>query len=120
VPVSTRPIYDGPKGNPLFASDPNNEIFQAADQRKFVLDRVLTLGEVLSSNGIPPQTQMGNGQFPSSTSAASMSTLCDVDAVAWVCWYRDLQTLVPTPPNPKYYDIEHTGFGATRYGGPGQ
>ncbi len=77
-------------------------------------------GEVASLNGIPPQTQMGNGQFPSSTSAASMSTLCDVDAVAWVCWYRDLQALAATPPNPKYYDIEHTGFGATRYGGPGQ
>jgi Neprosin len=77
-------------------------------------------GEVESLNGIPPQTQMGNGQFPASPGAASMITLCDVDAVAWVCWYRDLQSLAQTPPNPKDYDIGHTGFGATRYGGPGQ
>jgi hypothetical protein len=77
-------------------------------------------GEVASLNGIPPQTQMGNGQFPASATAASMSTLCDVDAVAWICWYRDLQSLAVTPPNPKDYDIQHTGFGGTRYGGPGQ
>jgi hypothetical protein len=76
-------------------------------------------GEVSSLNGIPPQTQMGNGQFPGVSTAASMTTLCDVDAKAWVCWYRDQQNLGQTPPNPKYYGIQRTGFGATRYGGPG-
>jgi hypothetical protein len=76
-------------------------------------------GEVSSDNGIPPRTQMGNGQFPSNTSAASMETLCDVDAHAWVCFYRDQQTAGAT--HVSYYDIlNHTSFGAVRYGGPGQ
>jgi hypothetical protein len=82
--------------------------------------RIQWFGEVASLNGIPPQTQMGSGQFPSAPASASMSTLCDVDAVAWVCWYRDQQVLASTPPNPVDYDIQHTGFGAVRYGGPGQ
>ena len=43
---------------------------------------------------------------------------CDVDAKAWVCWYRDQQSLSATVP--KYYDIRRVGFGDTRYGGPGQ
>jgi hypothetical protein len=75
-------------------------------------------GEVASANGIPPKTQMGNGQFPSSTNAGDMATLCDVDAKAWVCWYRDQQSLSRTVP--KYYDITRVAFGETRYGGPGQ
>lgn len=76
-------------------------------------------GEVASDNGIPPQTQMGNGEFPSKSTAASMSTLCDVDAKAWVCYYRDTQTTGAT--HASYYDIQnHTSFGAIRYGGPGQ
>jgi len=74
-------------------------------------------GEVATKNGIPPQTQMGNGLFPSDPSAAVMETLCDVNSTDWVCWYRDLQTLNATVPS--YYDIQRTGFGATRYGGPG-
>jgi hypothetical protein len=75
-------------------------------------------GEVASANGIPPKTQMGDGQPPSIAAAASMQTLCDVDAKAWVCWYRDQQSLTRTVPS--YYDISRTAFGATRYGGPGQ
>lgn len=75
-------------------------------------------GEVASANGIPPKTQMGNGQLPSSQGAASMATLCDVDAKAWVCWYRDKQSLTRTVA--KYYDISRVAFGETRYGGPGQ
>lgn len=76
-------------------------------------------GEVASNNGIPPKTQMGNGQFPSQTSAAGMATLCDVDAKAWLCFYRDQQSAGATRIN--YYDIlNHTSFGAVRYGGPGQ
>lgn len=74
-------------------------------------------GEVATDNGIPPNVQMGNGLFPTNTSAAVMQTLCDVDAAAWVCWYRDMQSLGPT--YPPYFDIRHTGFGQTRYGGPG-
>jgi len=77
-------------------------------------------GEVSSLNGIPPQTQMGNGQFPIVSSAGRMTTLCDVDAKAWICWYRDRQGLAQTPPNPKDYNIQRTGWGATRYGGPGR
>jgi hypothetical protein len=75
-------------------------------------------GEVASDNGIPPKTQMGDGQLPTAAPAASMQTLCDVDAKAWICWYRDKQSLTRTVP--KYYDISRTAFGATRYGGPGQ
>jgi hypothetical protein len=76
-------------------------------------------GEVASNNGIPPKIQMGNGQFPSQVTAARMMTLCDVDAKAWVCYYRDQQSAGAT--NTNYYDIvNHTSFGAVRYGGPGQ
>ncbi len=74
-------------------------------------------GEVATDNGIPPNVQMGNGLFPTNAAAAVNRTLCDVDAAAWVCWYRDLQSLGPT--YPPYYDIRRTGFGETRYGGPG-
>jgi hypothetical protein len=76
-------------------------------------------GEVASSNGIPPSTQMGNGDFPSNPTAASMATLCAVDAKAWVCFYNDQQSTGATVVN--YYNIvNHTNFGAVRYGGPGQ
>jgi hypothetical protein len=74
-------------------------------------------GEVATNNGTPPDVQMGNGLFPTEIGAARMATLCDVDAAAWVCWYRDLQSLGPN--YPPYYDIRRTGFGETRYGGPG-
>ncbi|MEO8382073.1 MAG: neprosin family prolyl endopeptidase [Acidobacteriota bacterium] len=74
-------------------------------------------GEVATDNGIPPDVQMGNGLFPSNAGAAINQTLCDVDAAAWVCWYRDMQSLGPN--YPPYYDINRTAFGATRYGGPG-
>jgi len=76
-------------------------------------------GEVATNNGVPPKTQMGNGDFPSNAAAATMATLCDVDAKAWVCFYRDQQSAGATDVN--YYDIvNHTAFGAVRYGGPGQ
>jgi len=76
-------------------------------------------GEVESNNGIPPKIQMGNGEFPTKETAATMSTLCDVDAKAWVCFYRDQQSVGATFIN--YYDIvNHTSFGAVKYGGPGQ
>jgi hypothetical protein len=75
-------------------------------------------GEVASENGVPPKTQMGDGVLPPSSQAAEMATLCYVDAKAWVCWYRDQQSLSATVP--KYYDIKRVGYGDTRYGGPGQ
>jgi hypothetical protein len=76
-------------------------------------------GEVAVVNGIPPRTQMGNGQFPEMTTAASMSNLCGVDANAWVCDYDDYQSAFATQPS--YYNIlNNTSFGAVRYGGPGQ
>lgn len=74
-------------------------------------------GEVATANGIPPKVEMGNGLFPTNAAAAKNATLCDVDAATWVCWYRDLQSLGPN--YPPYYDIRRTGFGETRYGGPG-
>jgi hypothetical protein len=75
-------------------------------------------GEVASANGIPPKTQMGKCQFPSSTNASDMATRCDLDAKAWVCWYRDQQSASRTVA--KYYDITRVAFGETRYGGTGQ
>jgi hypothetical protein len=75
-------------------------------------------GEVASENGIPPKSGMGDDRLPTSLAAAGMSTLCDVDAKAWTCWYRDQQSLTRTVPS--YYDISRASFGATRYGGPGQ
>jgi hypothetical protein len=75
-------------------------------------------GEVASLNGVPPKTQMGSGVLPPPATAAHMATLCDVDAKAWVCWYRDKQSASATVP--KYYDIRRVGFGEVRYGGPGQ
>ena len=82
-------------------------------------DQLQWYGEVASNNGIPPKTNMGDGQLPAQSTAASMDTLCDVDARAWVCWYRDQQSAGAT--RTTYYDIlNHTSFGAVRYGGPGQ
>jgi len=46
-----------------------------------------------------------------------MSTLCDVNAAAWVCFYYDQQSLYQT--QAKFYGVLHTGFGAIRLGGPG-
>jgi hypothetical protein len=74
-------------------------------------------GEVDSANGIPPGTAMGDGLFPSDQAAATMSTLCDVDAKAMTCTYRNQQNIWATVPT--YYDIGAAGFGAVRYGGPG-
>lgn len=75
-------------------------------------------GEVATLNGIPPHTDMGNGLFPSNSGAARNATLCDVSIADWVCWYRDQQSWGRT--FPAYYDIDRTGFGETRYGGPGE
>ncbi len=75
-------------------------------------------GEVSTANGVPPHTDMGNGLFPSNTSAARNATLCDVNASDWVCWYRDQQVWGATYPS--YYDIDRSGFGETRWGGPGE
>ncbi len=75
-------------------------------------------GEIATNNGIPPHTDMGNGLFPVNNDAARNSTLCDVSASDWICWYRDQQSWGATYKN--YYDIDHTGFGQTRYGGPGE
>lgn len=75
-------------------------------------------GEVATANGIPPHTDMGNGLFPAASGAARNVTLCDVNAADWVCWYRDQQSWGAT--FPAYYDIDRSGFGATRYGGLGE
>jgi len=84
--------------------------FQASQQ-------VQWFGEVATNNGVPPFTQMGDGLFASSPHAAPMSTLCDVNAAAWRCFYYDQQSLYQT--GPKFYTVAHTGFGAIRLGGPG-
>ena len=75
-------------------------------------------GEVATANGLPPRTDMGNGNWPTSPAVATNATLCDVNAVDWVCWYRDQQNWGATFPT--YYQIDRTGFGRTGYGGPGE
>lgn len=76
-------------------------------------------GEVASGNGIPPRSQMGNGEFPRNGPSAVMSTLCAADAAKWVCSYGDQQSTSAT--QAAFYDIvNHSSYGATRYGGPGQ
>jgi hypothetical protein len=76
-------------------------------------------GEIASSNGVPPRSQMGNGLFPQSTAAASMTTMCGADASTWVCSYGDQQATSAT--DPTFYDIlNQSSYGAARYGGPGQ
>jgi hypothetical protein len=77
-------------------------------------------GEVAISAGhaTPPKYDMGTGQLPSSVSAASMQTLCDVVVRDWVCWYRNQHGVGATVQ--AYYDILGAHFGAVRYGGPGE
>jgi hypothetical protein len=75
-------------------------------------------GEVAESNGVPPLTQMGNGQFSGKATAATMATLCTAYATAWICSYNDQQNT--SASDTTYYDVlNHTSFGALRYGGPG-
>lgn len=76
-------------------------------------------GEVATNNGIPPQTQMGDGILPPPTAAAHMSKLCDVDTGAWTCLIRNEQ-LLSTPAAPDLYSISQTGYGDAHYGGPGR
>ena len=62
---------------------------------------------------------MGDGQFPSQSTAAAITTLCYVHADDWFCYYNDTQSTGATDLN--YYNVQnHTSFGALRYGGPGQ
>jgi neprosin-like protein len=79
--------------------------------------QVQWFGEVAATAGVPPQTQMGNGLFPSNPAAAPMSTLCDVNAAAWRCYYYNQQTLFQS--DATFYTNADTGYGATRLGGPG-
>ena len=74
-------------------------------------------GEVATHNGVPPTTDMGNGQFSGGAGPARMSALCDVDEAAWVCWYRDQQATSATVPG--FYDMSRRSFGSVAYGGDG-
>jgi hypothetical protein len=79
--------------------------------------QVQWFGEVATNNGVPPGSQMGDGQFASNVQAAPMSTLCDVNVAAWLCFYYDQQSTYQTVP--EFYTVAHPGFGAIRLGGPG-
>ncbi len=74
-------------------------------------------GEVATQNGVPPLDQMGDGLFAGNPAAAPMSTLCDVNAAAWRCYYYNQQTLFQSDTD--YYTMQGTGFGSVRLGGPG-
>jgi len=92
-------------------------------RNKFTKSNVIQwFGEVATHNGVPPQSQMGEGILPIQaqiSSAAHMFTLCDVSAKAWVCSIRNQQKLA-APDAPSFYDIRQAGYGDTRYGGPGK
>ena len=77
--------------------------------------QVQWFGEVAAEQ-YPPLTQMGNGLLASNPKAAPMSTLCDVNAAAWRCFYYNQQSLFES--DAEFYTIEDTGFGAIRLGGP--
>jgi hypothetical protein len=79
--------------------------------------QVQWFGEVGTQNNVPPLDQMGDGLFASSPAAAPMSTLCDVNAAAWRCFYYNQQTV--SQSDASYYTIQDTSFGAVRLGGPG-
>jgi hypothetical protein len=76
-------------------------------------------GEIASSNGVPPRSQMGNGLFAENAASATMATMCSADATNWVCGYGDGQSTSAT--DATYYGVlNHSSYGAARYGGPGQ
>jgi len=75
-------------------------------------------GEVASANGVPPRTDMGSGAYPADPKAAENANLCEVDDARWVCSYHDQQRLRST--YRPYYEIDRSGAGKTRYGGPGE
>jgi hypothetical protein len=81
--------------------------FQASQQ-------VQWFGEVAATQ-FPPLTQMGDGLLASDPAAAPMSTLCDVNAAAWRCFYYNQQSLYES--DAALYTIEDAGFGAIRLGG---
>jgi hypothetical protein len=75
-------------------------------------------GEVATGKGAPPGTEMGNGKLPGDQAAAAMTNICDLDIANWTCTDRS-----PLPlylrAKPGEYEIESTGDGSVRYGGPG-
>jgi hypothetical protein len=75
-------------------------------------------GEVASANGVPPRTDMGSGLYPADPKAAANVNLCEVDGASWACWYHDQQRFSST--YRPYYEIDRSGVGQTRYGGPGE
>jgi Neprosin len=78
-------------------------------------------GEVASRNGIPPQTEMGNGVFPTVTIGARLRNLCDYDAPAKKCTNREQQVVAVHPETAaKYYGAKLVGASDVRYGGPGR
>jgi hypothetical protein len=79
--------------------------------------QVQWFGEVAATAGVPPLTHMGDGLFAGNPAAAPMSTLCDVNAAAWRCYYYNQQTLFQS--DASFYTITDTGYGAIRLGGPG-
>jgi len=49
-------------------------------------------GEIATTNGIPPLTQMGDGILPPPPTAAHMFELCEVDPGEWTCLIRNEQS----------------------------
>jgi hypothetical protein len=77
-------------------------------------------GEVASLNGIPPQTEMGAGIFPTETQGARLRDLCDWDTAAEACTKRGNHSVVVRPDEArKYYGAKAVGASDVRYGGPG-
>jgi hypothetical protein len=81
-------------------------------------DLIQWFGEVAGPNRLPPNTGMGNGKFPSDSTATIMSELCDIAQEQGDCVTRGLHSLGATVP--RFYQIKPDGPGAVRYGGPGR
>jgi hypothetical protein len=78
-------------------------------------------GEVVSDNGVPPQTQMGAGAFPARAEAARMFGLCSILENGGACLSSEDYFIVVAPPQAsRYYGITRTDASTIRYGGPGK
>ena len=78
-------------------------------------------GEVASENGQPPQTQMGEGIFPTAATGGRMQGMCSYEAATASCKTFKVERFAVAPASAtKYYGIKQASNSDMRYGGPGK
>lgn len=79
-------------------------------------------GEVATSRGVPPRSDMGNGQFANAAgTSARFGRACDIPSGTATCLFRrNLPTT--SAATPRYYtaSLFGDGWGQVGYGGPGE